>query len=393
MDHSYSTNTQYEELLEFFKSLADENRLKIIGLLSQQPYTVEQLSALLNLRPSTISHHLARLSEAGLVRAHTESYYNIYELEPGVIEALAHRLLSTDILPAAAAQVNLKAYDQKVLSAFLLPNGRIKTIPAQRKKLEVILHHIIRAFTPGVHYPEKQVNQILNQFHEDHATLRRELIGHRLLARQDGEYWRTDEPISTQQIFRGTTMNENTQTLELMTFFKTLSNADRLTIAGLLGAESMSIPEIAARLNLRPPVVSSHIDSLMQAGLVHKNGTTYQLDRRTLEQLSRQVLSGTRPSVRLEDFEGEDYDRKVLHDFLQPDGRLKSIPMQQRKLLAVLNYIGNVFEPGERYPEKRVNELLSKFHEDTASLRRYLVDFGLLERDRGTYWRAENSAS
>jgi DNA-binding transcriptional ArsR family regulator len=51
-----------EELVSFFKALADANRLKIVGLLSQQPYSVEQLAAMLHLRPSTISHHLAKLS-------------------------------------------------------------------------------------------------------------------------------------------------------------------------------------------------------------------------------------------------------------------------------------------------------------------------------------------
>jgi DNA-binding transcriptional ArsR family regulator len=67
-------NPAEEQLLAIFKALADANRLKIISLLAAQPYTVEQLASLLDLRPSTISHHLARLSEAGLVSA--ASYYN-----------------------------------------------------------------------------------------------------------------------------------------------------------------------------------------------------------------------------------------------------------------------------------------------------------------------------
>ena len=56
-----------EELVTFFKALADSNRLKIVGLLAEKPYSVEELAALLDLKPSTISHHLARLSEAGVI--------------------------------------------------------------------------------------------------------------------------------------------------------------------------------------------------------------------------------------------------------------------------------------------------------------------------------------
>jgi hypothetical protein len=46
-----------------------------------------------------------------------------------------------------------------------------------------------------------------------------------------------------------------------------------------------------------------------------------------------------------------------------------------------------IFEPGQRYPEKQVNELLRRYHDDTASLRRYMVDNQLLARDKGEYWR------
>ncbi|HLE90839.1 MAG TPA: metalloregulator ArsR/SmtB family transcription factor, partial [Anaerolineales bacterium] len=69
-----------EEFVSFFKALADPSRLKIVGLLAQQPYSVEELAALVGLKPSTVSHHLAKLSKVGLVHARTESYYNVYQL-------------------------------------------------------------------------------------------------------------------------------------------------------------------------------------------------------------------------------------------------------------------------------------------------------------------------
>jgi DNA-binding HxlR family transcriptional regulator len=182
-----------EHLLTFFKALADANRLKIIGLLSQQPYSVEQLAAMLELRPPTVSHHLKVLSEAGLVSARAESYYNLYQLEPGMLEQIAGHLVAQDKLPGMAAEVDLQAYDRMVLKNVLLPDGKLKVIPAQRKKREVVLRHLLKSFQPGVHYSEKQVNEILSRFHDDTATLRREMIVYKLMRRSEGEYWLNDD--------------------------------------------------------------------------------------------------------------------------------------------------------------------------------------------------------
>ena len=184
--------TETVELLTFFKALADANRLKIVGLLAQQPSTVEQLSAILNLGPSTVSHHLARLAEAGLVSAEASSYYSIYRLNTDQIEARARRLLSRESLPALAENADVMAFDRKVLSDYLLEDGRLKTIPSQQKKLQVILRRISDDFEPGRLYSEKQVNAILSRFHEDTASLRRELISAHLLARESNgaTYWK-----------------------------------------------------------------------------------------------------------------------------------------------------------------------------------------------------------
>ncbi len=181
-----------EQLLTFFKALADANRLKIIGLLSQQPYSVEQLAALLELRPPTVSHHLKLLSEAGLVSARAESYYNVYQLDSGALEQIATSLLAQDKLPRMASDVDMEAYDRMVLRNVMLPDGRLKVIPAQRKKREVVLKHILKAFQPGVRYTEQQVNEILVHFHDDTATLRREMIVYKLMGRAGGEYWKIE---------------------------------------------------------------------------------------------------------------------------------------------------------------------------------------------------------
>lgn len=179
------------ELLAFFKALADASRLKIVGLLAREELTVEQLAEMLGLKPPTISHHLSRLSEVGLVSARSESYYNIYRLETKALEDLSKKLLAEDTLPAVAADVDVDAYDRKVLESYLNPDGSLKSFPSQRKKFHVILRYVARGFKGGEKYSEKEVNEILSEYSKDTASLRRGLIEFRIMDREGGggDYW------------------------------------------------------------------------------------------------------------------------------------------------------------------------------------------------------------
>jgi len=181
-----------EELVTFFKALADSNRLKIVGLLAERSYSVEELAALLKLKPPTISHHLAKLVEAGLVKSRAESYYSVYQLDQSVLESKARSMFSQQELSTVASEVDADAYDKKVIKDYSRRDGSLKTLPSQRKKLEAILRYVVKAFDVGKRYSEKQVNEILVRYHADTATLRRELVGFGLMKREGGggEYWR-----------------------------------------------------------------------------------------------------------------------------------------------------------------------------------------------------------
>jgi len=183
-----------EELVSFFKALADPSRLKIVGLLAQQPYSVEEIATLVGLKPSTVSHHLAKLSKVGLVHARTESYYNVYQLDKDALDEKARSLFTNDDLNASIADVNLSAYDQKIVADYTRKDGSLKTIPAQKKKLEAVLRYVVEGFEKGKRYSEKRVNEILKGYHADTATLRRELVGFGLMQREGGggEYWRVE---------------------------------------------------------------------------------------------------------------------------------------------------------------------------------------------------------
>lgn len=185
-------NQPEETLLAFFKALADANRLKLVGLLAEHEASVEELAALLEISASTVSHHLSKLAEIGLVSARAEGYYSVYRLETDALESMAKRLLREETLPEVAKDLDRKAYDRKVLKDYLREDGRIEQLPTNRRKLDVILRYIAEHFDFGKIYTEKQVNEVIGALNEDISGLRRDLISVGYLERKrDGsEYWR-----------------------------------------------------------------------------------------------------------------------------------------------------------------------------------------------------------
>jgi DNA-binding HxlR family transcriptional regulator len=189
----------FETLLNFFKALADANRLKLIGLLATKESSVEELSAVLDISPSTVSHHLSKLAEIGLVAARADGYYNIYRLETDALENMAKQLLVKETLPEVAKDLDRKAYDRKILKDYLNEDGTIAQLPTNQRKLEVILQYIADRFEIGEIYTEKTVNQVIGDLHEDISGLRRDLISFGYLDRKrDGSaYWRIEQVLET----------------------------------------------------------------------------------------------------------------------------------------------------------------------------------------------------
>lgn len=182
------------DLLRFFKALGEPNRLKIVGLLARRAHTVEDLSRQLGVGVSTVSHHLSLLAAAGLVTARAESYYNLYSLRTEVLSAMAKTILHEAGQPRRAESAHPDAFEQKVMDTFTSPDGRITAFPVQAKKFLVLIRYVLKAFEPGVKYTEKRVNQILKEFNEDTARLRRSLVEYKYMAREGGggKYWRID---------------------------------------------------------------------------------------------------------------------------------------------------------------------------------------------------------
>jgi len=187
------TKTSAEQNLEvradLFKALGHPVRLLILNLIKMRPRHGEELATILLLNPATVSHHLAQLTKAGLLKSKKDQYYQTYSL---VGDALQKHLAEVVFMPQPelAAEVEEDAYRKKVLETFI-QRGRLTRIPAQHKKEQIILEKLAQEFEPGSAYTEREVNQILVEFYDDVAALRRGMIDHKLMERKEGIYRRT----------------------------------------------------------------------------------------------------------------------------------------------------------------------------------------------------------
>ena len=173
----------------------------------------------------------------------------------------------------------------------------------------------------------------------------------------------------------------------IKSFEKALASAERLRIVGLLCHGSKRTVEIADMLGAHPSDMTRHLEHLTASGVVSEADGLYDLNEKAIVSFSRGQFEGKRPIYDAQD--EDDNVRKVLQTFLKADGTLKQIPSMGKKLVVVLNFIVDAFDFDAHYTEKEVNTILRRFNIDTAALRRYLVDYGLMARESdGTkYWR------
>jgi len=185
---------QPEMMLQFCKAMADESRLKMIGLLSTAEHSVQQLASMLELKEPTVSHHLAILKQLNLVRLRADGNFRWYRLNEEVLGQISRTVFSRDNIARLATSSGASGAEKKILDNFVDGN-RLLEIPVSYKKRLTILKWLVGFFETGISYSESQVNAILKLHHHDCATLRREMIGCGMLARDKGIYHRRPESV------------------------------------------------------------------------------------------------------------------------------------------------------------------------------------------------------
>lgn len=175
---------------------------------------------------------------------------------------------------------------------------------------------------------------------------------------------------------------------DIIPLFKALADPERIRIAGLLVASDLTVPEISAIIEMPAPRVVRHVELPRAAGLAEAieepNSTRHRFAPQPLHDALKSIATRPEPAPLPGDLAAE--DQKILLNFLVGT-RLKSIPRKGKKFTVLLNHLILQFEPGHTYAEREVNELLKIYHEDYATLRRGLVDAGLLRRENQQYWR------
>lgn len=179
---------ELQRLVMALKALADASRLRILGILAAGERTGGELAELCELRASTVSHHLTRLRELGLVTVRSEGSSKLYALDADALSALQGGLVP-DALAARVPEAEPGSFAAKVLEAFT-EGAKLLQIPTSRKKRDVILDWLVADFAIGDEVSEAVVNERIQRHHWDSATLRRELIMGGWMTRDAGRYTR-----------------------------------------------------------------------------------------------------------------------------------------------------------------------------------------------------------
>lgn len=175
-------------LLAFFKAMANESRLRLVGLLAERERSVQELAELLELKEPTVSHHLAVLKGLGVVTARIDGVTHWHRLKPDAFSEFSKAMFAPERVAALAKPA--QSWEDKVLGVFLQPDGLFSKLPASRRKRQVLLKWLVEQLDEDRRYPESEINQFLQTRHWDSATMRREMVDYRMLAREKGVYWR-----------------------------------------------------------------------------------------------------------------------------------------------------------------------------------------------------------
>ena len=176
------------EAIRLFKCLSDKSRLQILKSLAIEDMYVERLAERLGLTAPTVSFHLKKLADAGAVTSYKSQYYMMYSLKKEIFETSMLDILREKSDEAAVQAQRDAEYRQKVIDTFFA-YGKLKAIPAQRKKERIILEEIVKAFAFDRIYSEREVNIIIADYHDDFCSIRRDMIAEKLLARDTKGYW------------------------------------------------------------------------------------------------------------------------------------------------------------------------------------------------------------
>ncbi len=170
--------------------------------------------------------------------------------------------------------------------------------------------------------------------------------------------------------------------------FKCLADKSRLLIINNLMESPMYVELLSERLNLAPSTVSFHLKKLEEVEIVYsvkeQYYVVYHLNRDVLDLSLGDLIRVPKPEIDEQAEREEQYRKSVINAFFEY-GKLKSIPVQQKKRKIVLEEIAKKFEYDRDYAEREVNIIIADFNDDFCTIRREMVGFNIFERKNNIY--------
>ncbi len=182
---------QLDKMVNYHKALADPTRMRILLLLSRGEIHGQALAKKLNLSQPTVTHHASKLREVGLIKERRDKNTVYFTLNPELIrqhaEATVRFIFEKGEEEEEMPELN-ETLEATVLRNFFAKDGKLRQIPAQYKKKLIVLQMLAEKLEPGRIYLERELNEWIKQYHEDFATIRRELIMHQFMYREREMY-------------------------------------------------------------------------------------------------------------------------------------------------------------------------------------------------------------
>jgi len=184
---------QLDKVVAYHKALADPTRIRMLILLAGGERNGQTLAEKLAVTPATVTHHAAKLRDAGLIHERRDKNAIYFSLNDYFLKGNAEaslRLIYRGAEQEGGEEVGEERNRtrESVVRNFFTKDGRLKHLPAQLKKKLIVLEHLATRLESGRKYPEKEINEFIKPYHEDFATIRREFIMHQFMYREDGVY-------------------------------------------------------------------------------------------------------------------------------------------------------------------------------------------------------------
>ncbi|AUS08907.1 ArsR family transcriptional regulator [Laceyella sacchari] len=179
---------QLDRLVQFHKTLADPTRIRILSLLAQGPLHGQALAGKLGLTPSTITHHVQKLREVGLVFERRNKNTLYLHLDAKALQQKSQAITKWVNTFDKKERGELEQNRWEVIRNFFTADGKLTQLPAKHKKKLIVLEYLIKDLKVGVKYPENELNEYIKKFHDDYATIRGELIINHFMYRENGIY-------------------------------------------------------------------------------------------------------------------------------------------------------------------------------------------------------------